>query len=160
MRKSDRRFWLLLVGILAVVTILYVSRDLYLKSHQIACADGPRRTIDIRDFTMRYSAYSLKFEAAVENKGKLSGELDPVQLQSLTEATQQANEFRKFLVAGYNSCAVSQQDLGKFAIRFQALDGVARQISSLSSAETRDEAKKRALVELVAEYRRIVQELR
>ena len=79
----------------------------------IPCDDGPRQRIDIRDFVTQYSAYSVEFESRIGDKVELSGKLDPVQLQALTEATQQSNEFRKFLIAGYNGCAISQQQYGE-----------------------------------------------
>ena len=76
--------------------------------------------------------YSVEFESRIGDKGELSGKLDPVQLQSLTGSCSAKHEFRKYLVAGYNACAISKQQYGEFGRRFQALDGIARQIDTLA----------------------------
>ena len=86
------------------------------------------------------------------DKGEFSGKIDPVQLQSLTEAAQQSNEFRKFLVAGYNACAISKAQYAEFGARFQTLDGLARQIDNLVAKGSLDEQGKQALADLVSRY--------
>ncbi len=132
---------------------LFVFSNLYQSSSRtITCDDGPRQTIDIRDFVIRYSAYSVEFESRIGNKAEFSGKLDPVQLQSLTEAAQQSNEFRKFLVAGYNGCAISKEQYGTFGARFQALDGLALRIDAFSSEVSLDQGGKQKLADLVDQY--------
>ena len=104
------------IAVLAAAVLIvfaYFGRDLYLKrSEAITCDDGPRRTIDVRSFTNDYWAYSMEFEAALTKEKKLTARLDPKQLQQLSEALQQAMEFRKFVVAGFNSCAISKKQYG------------------------------------------------
>ncbi len=99
----------------------------------IECSDGPRRTIDIRDFVTQYSAYSAQFEATIGNKAKFAGKIDPMRLQQLSESVQHANEFRKYLVAGYNSCAITKADYALYGRRFHELDSLSRQIDILVS---------------------------
>ncbi len=132
------------------------------------CSRGPTRstvstvrgrTVDIRDFISQYAAYSVEFEASVAGRGTLVGKIEPRQLQSLTEATQQANEFRKFPVAGYNSCATTAAQYAEFGIQFQALDGLARQIDALSSGPDLSDADRANLVALVSRYVEATQEL-
>jgi len=160
MTKSKRVFWLAVMGSGILLTAFVLIRDVVLSgSRSIVCADGPRQTIDIRDFVTKYSRYSAEFEASVTGQGKLVGKLEPIQLESLTEAAQQANEFRKYLVAGYNGCAVSAGQYADFGVRFQALDGLARQIDRLSSKTSLDATDRSALSGLVRRYVAATQEL-
>src|SRR2546427_54 len=107
-------------GVLIVLVLL--ARDLWLNPKTITCSDGPRRTIDTRDFNSKYWAYSVEFEASVADKAKFSGKLDPVQLQQLSEAMQSANEFRKYVVHGYNACAIGEARYDQYGSQFQTLD--------------------------------------
>jgi hypothetical protein len=122
------------------------------KQEDIVCGDGPRRTIDIRDFATKYSAYSVEFEASVADKAKLSGKVTPAQLQQLSEALQSAQDFRKFVVAGYNSCAIDKEQYAKFGARFQALDNVSRQINSLASKPALSNDEESELSKLIEAY--------
>jgi hypothetical protein len=145
---------LMAVVIAAVFVILaFLGRDLYLrKSETIPCEDGSHRTIDIRSFTNDYWAYSAEFEAALSAKVKFSAKLDPKQLQQLSDATQQAVEFRKFVVAGYNSCAIAKKQYSEFGRRFQVLDSLSKQIAALGDKGTLTSEEKRAFSKLVEEY--------
>ncbi len=138
---------------LAVVAVLYLGRDLILRQgSQILCEEGPRRTIDIRSFEVAYSAYSVAFEAKVTDRGELSGKVDPVQLLALSDAAQQAAEFRKLLVAGYNSCAISSAQFSSAGARFQVLDGLAREIENISRRSDLSGPEKTRLASLAEEY--------
>jgi len=108
-----------------------------------------RRTIDLRDFTTRYWAYSVEFEASVADRGKLATRLEPKQLQQLSEAMQQGREFRQFVVAGYNACAIAKTQYADYGAKFQALDGIARQIDKFAGQEPGEKAR---LAELVRQY--------
>ncbi len=153
MKKNQRIVWPSVVGAVVILAALFVSSDLYQSSSRtITCDDGPRQTIDIRDFVTRYSAYSVEFESRIGNKAEFSGKLDPVQLQSLTEAAQQSNEFRKFLVAGHNACAISREQYGAFGARFQALDGLARRIDAFSAEASMGQGGKQEFADLVDQY--------
>ena len=88
----------------------------------------------------QYWAYSLQLEASVNDKSKVSLKLDPVQQEKLTEALDSAKEFRKYVVSGYNSCAITKTQYAQFGARFQALDNLARQINALVEKETRSES--------------------
>ena len=153
MTKNQRIVWISGFAAVVVLVAVFVFSDLFQSSSRtIPCDDGPRQTIDIRDFVIQYSAYSVEFESRIGEKVELSGKLDPVKLQSLTEAAQQSNEFRKYLVAGYNACAISKQQYGEFGRRFQALDGIARQIDTLAGSEALDESGRQKLADLVDRY--------
>jgi hypothetical protein len=133
MSKNSRTIWLVFVGAVVLLAILLVGRDLFLsKPRDLQCDDGPRKTIDIRDFITQYSAYSVELEAAVSDK-RLSAKLNPVQLQQLSESLQHANEFRKYLVAGYNACAVSKKQYTDYGATFQAMDSLSRQINTITA---------------------------
>jgi hypothetical protein len=75
----------------------------------VHCADGDHILIDVKQIAIQYDASSFA--------GTLSGltvlgarlEVAPKKLQEAVAATQQWNEFVKGLAAGYNSCAVTQQ---------------------------------------------------
>jgi hypothetical protein len=153
MDKRTKSVCIFLIGSVVLVIVIFVGRDLYLRSaHIIQCADGPRKRIDSREFSTTYWAYAAEFEASIGNKAKFSGKLDPKQLQELTEAAQQAGEFRKYLVAGYNACAISKAQYAKDGKSFQALDSLSRQINSLASQPTLSALDKSALGRLVREY--------
>jgi len=135
-------------------------RDLILKtSKEITCEDGPRRTIDVRDFTTTYWAYSIEFEASMEDKTRLSGKLEPKQLQKLSESLQQANEIRKFIVAGFNACAITKVQYLQYCAQFQMLDDLARQIDNLTKNKTLSDVDRNTLMNLVQRYIELTKEL-
>jgi len=136
-----------------MVILVLVGRDvIFKKNAALDCGDGSRRTIDIRDFTTQYSAYSLELEASIAEKGKLSTKITPVQLQQLSEAMQSAREFRKFLVAGYNSCAVTKAQYGQYGARFQALDNLAREMNELAAKPSLPQTETTKLAALISQY--------
>jgi hypothetical protein len=151
--ENTKTLWLAGIGAVLVLVLILVGRDLFRASPKtINCDDGSRQTIDIRDFATQYAAYSVQFEATVGDKAKFSGKLDPVQLQQLSESLQHANEFRKFLVAGYNSCAISKAQYGQFGTRFQAMDALSRQIDSVVSKPELAGTDRAKLGDLVKQY--------
>ena len=153
MKKNTRVVFQFLIGAILFLALIFVGWDLLLRrSKTIDCEDGPRRTIDIRDFVARYSAYSLELEGSVANKAKFSGKLNPVRLQELSDALQRANEFRKFLVAGYNACAISKQQYGRFGANFEAMDSLSRRIDGIISKPDLSQPDKENLAQLVQQY--------
>jgi len=159
MSKNSRTIWLVSIGALVLLVILWVGRDLFLfKPRELQCDDGPRKSIDIRDFITQYSAYSVELEAAVSEK-KLSAKLNPVQLQQLSESLQHANEFRKFLVAGYNACAVSKKQYTEYGATFQALDSLSRQINTALSKPELNAQERSEVANLVKQYVNLSQNL-
>jgi hypothetical protein len=151
------------IAVLAAAVLIvfaYLGRDLYLKRpHPIKCDDGLRQTIDLRSFTNDYWAYSMEFEAALTKEKKLTARLDPRQLQQLSESLQQAMEFRKYVVAGYNSCAISKKQYGEFGSRFYTLDAVSRQITALTQKTELTHEEQKRLATLVDKYANMVGEL-
>jgi hypothetical protein len=139
-----------------VIAFVFIARDLLLRRHGVFdCGDGPRRTIDMRDFATEYSAYSVDLEANVADKVKVSTKLKPVQQQQLSEALQSANEFRKYVVAGYDSCAITKVQYNQDGERFQAMDGVARQITGLLAKPSLSQQESSSLAGLIDEYGRL-----
>ena len=160
MTKNTRTVLLAALGAGFVLRLVFVGRDLFRASPKtIECDDGSRQTIDIRDFVTQYSAYSVEFEATMGAKAKFSGKLDPVQLQQLSESLQHANEFRKFLVAGYNSCAITKAQYAQYGTRFQAMDGLSRQIDSMVSKPELAGTDRATLEDLVQQYIELSQRL-
>jgi hypothetical protein len=137
----------------ATVIILALSWENHFSARIRSCDDGPHTTMDIRDFVTQYSGYSVEFEASIANRGQLGGKLEPHQLQQLSEASQTANEFRKWLVAGYNACAITKAQFADFGVRFQHLDQVSRQINAFSSKAVLTPSDSQALSSLVEDYR-------
>jgi len=96
--KNTKVISLAAIAAALIIVVLVMSRDMFLRRPQeFQCEDGPRRTIDMRDFATRYSGYSVELEANVQDKAKVSTKVAPVQLQQLTEALQNTQEFRKFV---------------------------------------------------------------
>ena len=159
MSKNSKTIWLVFIGAVVFLVILWVGSGLYLsRSRDIECDDGRRKTIDIRDFITQYSAYSVELEGAVSDK-KLTAKLNPVQLQQLSESLQHANEFRKFLVAGYNACAVSKEQYTEYGATFQAMDSLSRQINTALSKPELNPQEKTDLANLVKQYINLSQQL-
>jgi hypothetical protein len=143
-----------------VVILAFVTRDLWLRRQpSVHCSDGPHPTIDIRDFTTQYWAYSAKLEVSVADKAKVSAELDPKVLAQVSEALQQAREFRKYVVAGYNSCGITQTQFAQFGARFQALDSIAREIESLLSKSPLSSDESTKLTGLISQYGDLARQL-
>ena len=159
MSKNSKSIWLVFIGAVVLLAIVWVGRDLFLsRSGDLECEDGPRKTIDIRDFITQYSAYSVELEGAVSDK-KLTAKLNPVQLQQLSESLQHANEFRKFLVAGYNACAVSKKQYADYGATFQAMDSLSRQINTALSKPELNPQERADLANLVKQYVNLSQQL-
>ena len=159
MSTNSKIIWLASIGAVVFVAIVWIGSNLYLyRSRDLECEDGPRKTIDIRDFLTQYSAYSVQLEAAVNDK-KLSAKLDPVQLQQLSESLQHANEFRKFLVAGYNACAVSKKQYTEYGMTFQAMDNLSRQINTSSAKPELNSQESATLANLVKQYVNLTRQL-
>lgn len=143
------------IAILAVVVVvcIYFGSDLVKGQRRcFDCEDGQRCTIDMRQFTTQYSAYSVELEASVNDKAKISAKIDPVQVQKLSEATQSAREFRQYVVAGFNSCAITKTQYGQFGARFQAMDNLAREIDELTAKPSLSEDEHARLANLIDRY--------
>jgi hypothetical protein len=119
---------------------------------EIQCSDGPRRLVDATQFATQYWAYSVKLEGSLANKAKISTEIEPKQLQQLSEAMQQGNEFRKWLVNSYNACALLQADYKTYGISFQAMDQTARNIQEVLDRGVNTDAERSSLTALVNTY--------
>lgn len=153
MTKNMRTISLAVLAVGLIIVVIVLSRDMILRgSHEFECGDGPRRTIDIRDFATKYSGYSVELQADVQDKAKVSTKVAPVQLQQLTEALQNAQEFRKFVVAGYNSCGITRAQYSEYGARFQALDTLAREINQLTSTATRSPEQDKNLAALILQF--------
>lgn len=140
-------------GIFAAVVIVLVLIYVHQRAPKtIQCDDGPRLTINVDDFNNKYWAYSYQFEVNLIDRLKVSAKIQPVQLQKLSEALQQTAEFRKYLVAGYNSCALPKHRFEEYGIRFQTLDEISRELDPLLSREKLSDAEAEQLRKLIAEY--------
>ena len=160
MTKNAKTVSLVLIVAGVVLGSVFIARDLLLRRHGVFdCGDGPRRTIDMRDFATEYWAYSVELEASVADKAKISAKLSPVQLQHLSEAMQSANESRKYVVVGYNSCAISKAQYGQHGARFQALDSLAREINQLIGKPSLSQDESAKLAALVDQYGQLAAQL-
>jgi hypothetical protein len=158
--KQSKTVSLAVIGAVLLTVLAFVCRDVYLKRQEtLDCGDGPRRRIDIRDFTTQYSAYSVELEASVADKAKISTKLSPQQLRQISEALQNAREFRLYVVAGYDSCAIDKTQYGQLGRRFQALDNLAREIDALTAKPSLAEEEKAKLAALIGQYGELVGKL-
>jgi hypothetical protein len=151
--KNAKTVAVVAIGAVLALVLVFVARDVWLHTQPIVhCSDGSHPTIDIRDFTTQYWAYSVKLEATVADKAKASTELDPKLLAQLSEAVQEANEFRKYVVAGYNSCAITPVQYAQLSERFRTLDSLAREIDSLVSRPSLSSGENKKLAGLISQY--------
>jgi hypothetical protein len=142
-----------------LIVLILVARDLWLNPKTITCSDGARRTVDTREFNTKYWAYSVEFQASVADKARFSGKLNPVQFQQLSEAMQSANEFRKYVVAGYNACAITGAQYDQYGARFQTLDGLSREIDTFAKKPSLSAQDQSLLGELTKQYVEIARKL-
>lgn len=160
MGKNARIVGLTAIGAVLASAFVWAGWDLIQKRGEvIPCPDGPHGKIDLRDFVNQYSQWSITFEGEVQGKGKIATKLEPHQLQQLSEAVQQADEFRKFVVAGFNACAVTRDQYGRLGSLFQSLDSLERQIDQLNS-ESGSGANEQRMQQLVNEVVNISKTLR
>lgn len=153
MTKNTKTIFLTAIAAVVATLVILVGRDLFFaRAAGFNCDDGPRRAIDMRDFATRYSGYSLELEATIRDKSKVSAKIDPHQLQQVSEALQASQEFRKYVVAGYNSCAISKIQYGRFGTQFEALDALAREINQLASRSVHAPEDGTALSLLISQY--------
>jgi hypothetical protein len=150
--NTNSKLWLVAFVVGLVVVVLFFARDRHLTDGVTDCRDpeGPRPRIDLRKFETSYTGYTVSLEAEVTGKGKL---------QKLSESIQTGQEFRKALVAGYNSCAVTRRTYQSAILRFQSLDGLARRIDALAAKASLSEDEWKALTGLIDDYTRMSQKL-
>ena len=111
----------------------------------VHCADGDHILIDVKQIAIQYDASS--FAGTLSGLSALGPRLEvaPKKLQDAAAATQQWNEFVKGLAAGYNSCAVTQQQyadgLNRIYPRLKEdakdLDDIRKLISDGQKADTK-----------------------
>lgn len=159
MTKSSKTVAIAAIGAAVLVTGVFVARDLLLRRSIVRCPDASHPTIDLRDFTTRYWTYSVKLEASVADKAKVSTELEPKTLEEVSDALQEAREFRKYIVAGYNSCAITQAQYGQLETRFRALDALAREINTLLSKPALSQEESTKVAGLVGQYGDLAKQL-
>jgi hypothetical protein len=159
-----KKVWLGIAGVIAGIIILSIvlsARDIYLASpRSVNCDDGQRQQIDMRNFATTYYGYALQFEASFGSEAKLSGKLDPKLLHELSESMQATNDFLKYLVAGYNSCAISKLQYANYGMKYQAMDSITRQIDTLAQASSSGLTDRKRLADLVQEYIMLSREVR
>lgn len=124
---------------------------------EIQCSDGPRRLVDTTQFETKYWAYSVKLETTLSERSKVALELDPKQRQQLSEALQQANEFRKWLVNSYNACAVTNAQYSGYEANYTIMDNLARRIQETTQQGVQTPAQRADTAKLVDEYIRHAQ---
>jgi hypothetical protein len=94
----------------------------------------------------------MELEADIANKAKFSGKVSPIQMQQVSESVRSANEFRKYVVAGYNSCAITNAQYALYGARFQALDSLSRQINELVAKSELSSGEKAQISNLIRQY--------
>jgi hypothetical protein len=141
------------VILLAVIVIVLLGINRYRFNRIRHCDDGERYTIDLVDFETHYYAYSVDLSATFANRAAVEAKLNPAQLQQLSESTQEAMEFRKAVVAGFNSCAISKAQYANLISRYQSLDNLARKIDALiKTTGSLDIEGRKELDSLVQQY--------
>jgi hypothetical protein len=93
------------------------------------------------------------------NKAKVAAVLEPRQFQQLSEAMQQGNEFRKWLVNSYNACAVTPSKYEDYGVKFQGMDDAARNIQEMLDKGIQTDAERETLTGLLNTYVQLVRGL-
>lgn len=114
------------------------------------CGDGLRRRTDIGDFVTKYSGYAVQFEGEIHDQGKIAASLGDTHLRAINEAVEMRREMLKFVIAGYNACAVSRQKFATLIPLFQTMDGLEKRISALAVAGSNGPALNAVIQEYVA----------
>lgn len=109
-KKQPLQALVVIIVIVALSFLAFVFIGRWRQSRSLACDDGERQTIDMNDFATHYFSYGMEWQAEIKDEAKFAGKLAPVQLQQMSDSLQSANEFRKTLVAAYNSCAIKKAD--------------------------------------------------
>jgi hypothetical protein len=73
----------------------------------------------------------------------------------MSDSLESANEFRKSLVAGYNGCAITRAQYADGVKRFQAMDGLAREINQLIAKALLSQDETAQLGDLIGHYNRL-----
>lgn len=152
MDKNTKTVWLAGMALVVVLAAGYWFWDRSYGGGSLDCGDGPRQTIDMRNFETKYWAYSLELEASVADKAKVSTKFTPQQLQQISEASQNAADFRKYVVAGYNGCAITKEQYQHWEPQFQTIDRLAKEINQLAAAPSLTDDQKVQLAKLISEY--------
>jgi hypothetical protein len=143
-------------ALVAFLAILLAAWNLAVHaSRRIECADGTRRTIDLADFRSPDWAYRGAIELKSRDR-ELSARLDPVLLSTLSESAQKARDWRLFLVASYNSCAVSKADYLRLSGRNEELATLERAIDERLRAAASRPADAAELEQLIDHYHQVV----
>lgn len=150
MNSNTKTVALVIVGAALIAILAFLFKDNLASAVQ--CDDGMRNPVNMDNFTTKYWAYSAEFEANIAERGELSEKLDPTQLRAVSDALQQANEFRKFVVTGFNRCAMTKLQYVEFGSRFQQLDSLSRRIDSLAAVPNPTDSDKAGLTRLIDEY--------
>ena len=160
MTKNAKTVTTFAIGAFVVVIFVFVARDLWLRGQPIVhCSEGSHPAIDMRDFTTQYWAYSAKLEVTVADKAKVSTQLDPKILTQVSQELQETREFRRYLITGYNSCAITAAQYASLGSKFHALDSLAQEMDSLLSKSSLSQEEKAELVGLVSQYGDLAKQL-
>lgn len=150
---SSKAVALTVIGAAVIVVLVFVIRDFYLRPHAgVNCADGPHPVIDMRDFTTQYWTYSAKLEANIAGKAHASGEIDPKIVAQVSQSLQESNEFRKYVVAGYNSCAITPSEYRQLEAQFKTLENLAQRIDLVMLKPSLSQQDKTLLSALITQY--------
>lgn len=152
MTKTQKQLFVLGFVTLAVCVVGYLAWDSSQRNGSTRmCQDGPHGKIDLRDFSTRYSQWSFTFEAEIQSRGKIAAGLNEKQIQQLSEAILQANQFRQYVVAGFNACAITSIQFAQYGAALQAIDSMERQIHQLVIQASRNEKDSSQLDKLILE---------
>lgn len=145
-----------------ILTIVWIYRPQPTKPlGYVSCPDGSSRPlIDAAKFDTQYWAYSIKLEAGISERTKISTVLEPKVLQQLSEALQQGNEFRKWLVNSYNACAIPQKEYDDYGVSFQGMDNAARNLQEAIEKGVHTAADRASISALAKTYVQLAQGLR
>ena len=153
MDRNSKTVMLAALGTVILLVLVGCVYAYWRETMVVRCSDGtthPR--MNTRAFETRYTGYTAKIEAQIEQKGSFDASVGSQKLQEMTDAIQQARLHMQALADGYNACAVDVSEFNDAKNRYQRMEDIAREVNELSSHRPLQNADQDRIRKLVDEY--------
>jgi hypothetical protein len=153
MNRNQRTALLYLFGTIVVLVVVGLGYLMWKQTQVVHCPDGTSHPkIDAAQFATQYTGITVNLEAKFAKTGEFSADLGTQKLQEMSEALQQSRLHMQALAAGYDACAVNAESFNEARSRYQRMEDIASQLTTISNHKPLSEAEKAQLIQLVDEY--------